>query len=90
MSGIQTMTVPVETAKRNFGQLLEGLHLGETITVVNSEEMPLALIIPLRPARAESERVSDWEARWDALAHKVSRAWKSDRGSVEILTEMRR
>jgi len=90
MSGIQTMTVPVETAKRNFGQLLEGLHSGETITVVNSEEMPLALIIPLKSARAEIERVSDWEARWDALAHKVSRAWKSDRGAVEILTEMRR
>jgi hypothetical protein len=34
--------------------------------------------------------VSDREARWDDLAHRVSRAWKSDKSAVEMLVEMRR
>ena len=83
------MTVPVETANRDLKQLLERLHSGDAITLVNSEGIPLALIISLKPAPVEIESPSDWEARWNALAHKVSRAWKSDRSAVEILMEMR-
>jgi len=90
MSSIMPMTVPIETAERDLQHLLEQLHLGETITLVSSEGTPLAIVVSLKPASVEVEPVSDWEARWDALAQKVSRAWKSDKSAVEILTEMRR
>jgi hypothetical protein len=89
MSDITSITVPVQTAQRDLQHLLEQFHLGETITLVSSEGMPLAVVVSLKPA-SEAEPVSDWEARWDALAQKVSRAWKSDKSAVEILTEMRR
>ena len=90
MSSITSMTLPVETAERDLQHLLEQLHLGETITLVNSEGTPLAVVVSLKPAPVEVEPASDWEARWDALAQKVSRAWKSDKSAVEILAEMRR
>ena len=90
MSSVAVMTMPIETAERNLKQLLERLHLGETITLINSDGMPLAIMVSLKSAATEGKPVSDWEARWDALAHKVSQAWKSDQSAVEILTEMRR
>ncbi len=90
MSSIAVMTMPVETAERDLKQLLERLHLGETVTLVNSDGTPLACLVSLKPAPVEVQPVSDWEARWDTLARKVSQAWKSDRSAVEILTEMRR
>jgi len=85
-----SVVVPIEAAKHNLEDLLERLHLGETITLVSSEGTPLAVIVSLKPAPVEAEPASDWEARWDALAQKVSRAWKSEKSAVEILTEMRR
>jgi hypothetical protein len=84
------MTMPVETAAHDLKQLLEQLRMGETVTLVNSDGTPLAVMVSLKPAPVEAEPLSDWEARWDALARKVSQAWKSDRSAVEILTEMRR
>jgi antitoxin (DNA-binding transcriptional repressor) of toxin-antitoxin stability system len=90
MSGNRSMTVPVETAKRDLKDLLEQLHLGETITLVSSEGTPLALVVSLKLSPVEVEPASDWEARWDALTQRVSQAWKSDKSAVEILTEMRR
>jgi len=90
MPGNRSMTVPVETAERDLKDLLEQLHLGETITLVSPEGTPLALVVSLKPPPVEVEPASDWEARWDALTQKVSQAWKSDKSAVEILTEMRR
>jgi len=46
-------------------------------------------MVSLKPAPTEAELVSDWEARWDALAQKVGQAWKSEKSAVEILMEMR-
>ena len=82
--------VPIEAVGHDLKHLLEYLHLGETITLVSSEGMPLAVIVSLQPAPAKVEPLSDWEDQWDALARKVSRAWKSDKSAVETLTEMRR
>jgi len=30
------------------------------------------------------------EAKWDALGRQVSRAWKSEKSAVKVLTKMRR
>jgi hypothetical protein len=90
MSSITSITLPVEAAERDLRHLLERLHLGETITLVNSEGTPLAVVVSLKPAHVKVEPASDWEARWDALAEEVGRAWKSEKSAVEILSEMRR
>ena len=85
-----SITVPIETAERDLKSLLEQLQLGETVTLVGSEGVPEALLVSLKSAPAKPQALSDWEARWDALTHKVSLAWKSERSAVEVLAEMRR
>ena len=82
--------VPIETAERDLKSLLEQLQLGETVTLVGSEGVPEALLVSLKSAPSELQSLSDWEARWDALTHKISLAWKSKKSAVEILAEMRR
>ena len=90
MSSAISMAVPVETVERDLKHLLERLRLGEAVTIVGSEGTPVAVLVSLKPAPESTELASDWEARWDALAHKVSQAWKSDESAVGTLTEMRR
>jgi antitoxin (DNA-binding transcriptional repressor) of toxin-antitoxin stability system len=85
-----SITVPIETAERDLRSLLERLRLGETITLVGSQGLPEALLVSLKSVPPETQSVSDREARWDDLAHRVSRAWKSDKSAVEMLVEMRR
>jgi hypothetical protein len=85
-----TIRVPIETAERDLRSLLEELGLGETATLVDSGGKPEALLISLRSVEREAESESDWEDRWDELARKVDRAWQSNKGVVETLTEMRR
>jgi len=84
-----SVIVPIEAAERDLRSLLEQLQLGETITLVGSKGVPEALLISLKSASVEPQRLSDWEARWDTLAHKVSKAWKSEKSAVETLAEMR-
>jgi antitoxin (DNA-binding transcriptional repressor) of toxin-antitoxin stability system len=85
-----SVTVPIETAERDLRGLLERLQLGETITLVGATGAPEALLISLKSAPTKPQSLSDWAARWDALAHKVSQAWKSEKSAVETLAEMRR
>ena len=82
--------VPIETAERELRSLLEQLRLGETATLVSPGGIPEALLVSLRSSADRAQRVPDWDARWDALAEEVSKAWKSDKSGVEILAEMRR
>jgi antitoxin (DNA-binding transcriptional repressor) of toxin-antitoxin stability system len=83
-------TVSIATAARDLPGLLEHLKLGETITLVGAQGKPEALLVSLKPASNELPSTSDLLAEWDALAEKVSQAWKSDRSALEILAEMRR
>jgi len=83
------ITLPIETVERDLRALLEELNLGETVTLVGSGGVPQALLVSLKPALRESREV-DWDARWDTLARQVSDAWQSEKGAVELLSEMRR
>lgn len=83
-------TVPIATAARDLERLLEQLDLGETLTLVSSEGTPLAILVSLKAPRAAESSAEDWDARWDALAHRVSEKWRSDRSALETLAEMRR
>ena len=81
---------PIENAERDLKSLLAQLRLGQTVTLVGSEGTPEALLVSLKSAPAKPQPLSDWQARWDALTHKIGLAWKSDKSAVEILAEMRR
>ena len=85
-----SITVPIETAERELRSLLEQLRLGETATLVSSEGAPEALLVSLKSSAGQPQPMSDWDTRWDALAQKVSQAWKSEKSATEILAEMRR
>jgi len=71
-----TIRVPIETAERDLRALLDELSLGETATLLGSEGVPEALLISLKSTERQAQSGDDWEARWDALAQKVSSAWQ--------------
>jgi hypothetical protein len=83
------INVPVEAVGRDLQSLLEGLNLGETVTLVDAEGVPQALLVSLQPLLHSSQAEADWEARWDTLARQVSKAWKSEKSAVELLADMR-
>ncbi len=85
-----SVSVPIETVERDLQSLLGRLRLGETITLISPEGNPLAHLVSLRPASSTADSIPDWEARWDALARRVSQDWNSTKSAVETLTEMRR
>jgi len=82
--------IALKSAGRDLEKLLEGLSLGESITLIGPEGSPVALLISLNPATNEKKPDADWEARMDGLARKVSRAWKREKSGVDVLSEMRR
>jgi antitoxin (DNA-binding transcriptional repressor) of toxin-antitoxin stability system len=85
-----SIAVPVKAAESNLEDLLKQLRLGETITLIGSEGKPVALLVSLESTKNGPTPASDWEARLDILAQKVSLAWKSEKSAVETLSEMRR
>lgn len=85
-----TITLSIEAAQKDLKRLLDELQLGESVTLLSSEGAPQAVLISLKATAGRSQTMSDWEARWDALAEEISRAWKSDKSAVEVLAEMRR
>jgi antitoxin (DNA-binding transcriptional repressor) of toxin-antitoxin stability system len=83
-------TLPIERAERDLRGLIAQLNRGETVTLIGTEGVPIALLVSLKPMLRENHEEADWDARWDALARQVSRAWKSEESAVELPTEMRR
>jgi len=86
-----SLEVPIQVAKQNLDDLLEQIHLGETITLLGPQGEPEALIVSLRPTHAvRIDSTADWLEQWEDLAHEVGRAWPSDKSAVEVIAEMRR
>lgn len=82
--------VPLKSAECNLERLLKGLPLGESITLTGPEGGPVALLISLKPEKIAQKTDTDWDARMDDLAQRVSRSWMGDKSAVDILSEMRR
>jgi len=82
--------IALKSAGRNLEKLIEGLSLGESITLIGPEGCPVALLVSLNPGTIVKKPDVDWDARMDDLARKVSRAWKGERSAVALLSEMRR
>jgi antitoxin (DNA-binding transcriptional repressor) of toxin-antitoxin stability system len=84
------VSVPVETAEHHLRSLLARLELGETVTLVDPEGVPEALLVSLKAPSNQAQSLDDWEARWDRLARKIGQAWKGDKSAQDVLREMRR
>ena len=82
--------IALKSVGRNLEKLIEGLSLGESITLIGPEGCPVALLVSLNPGTTAKKPDADWDARMDGLARKVCRAWKGERSAVEVLSEMRR
>jgi hypothetical protein len=41
-------------------------------------------LVSLKPVLRETETEVDWEARWDALARRVSDAWQSEKSEEMV------
>ncbi|MGQ9552922.1 MAG: hypothetical protein ACUVWR_02295 [Anaerolineae bacterium] len=85
-----SIEMPIKAAKDRLEDLLEELDLGETITLLGAEGTPLGLLVSLKATQTAVQSPTNWDACWDALSEEVSHAWKSEKGAVEILAEMRR
>lgn len=85
-----SITLPIERAEQDLRGLIAQLNRGETVTLIGTEGVPIALLVSLKLTPRENHEEVDWDARWDALARQVGRAWKSEKSAVELLTEMRR
>jgi prevent-host-death family protein len=70
--------------------LLERSPSGEPITVLGKDGKPVARLTPLRPEPEPPMSDEEWFAKWDALAERIDKAWKSDKTALEVLAEMRR
>jgi hypothetical protein len=71
-------------------QLIEQLHLGESVTLVDTSGRPRAVIVGVSSSTEENKSELNWIASWEELAQKIGEAWQSDKSALEILTEMRR
>lgn len=82
--------ISVDALGPELKDMLNRLPAGESVTVVGADGKPVAMLYTVKP-RSEPE-MSDEEffARWEELARRVSKAWKSDKSALEILAEMRR
>jgi antitoxin (DNA-binding transcriptional repressor) of toxin-antitoxin stability system len=82
--------VALDVAERDLRGLLRGLRAGETVRLIDSDGEPVAVLVSLRPHHAKKVSLAEWEARWDALAKRVSESWQGDQTAVDTLSEMRR
>jgi hypothetical protein len=88
---MMSAVMPVEDIiSDDLTKLLKQLHLGETITLVNADGQPLAILVGVSSASEQPSPTSDWRARWEDLARRVGQAWKTEQSAIDTLTEMRR
>lgn len=88
-----TMMVSLEKAKQDLDKLLVQLPLGETLTLVDANGAPTAVVVSLKeyePTKAETLTPDAWGAAWNAFVKEVDEAWLGEESMVNTLLEMRR
>ena len=83
-------TIPVESLGKELKDLLERIPAGEAVTVIRPDGQPVAMLYAVKPHSEPMMSDDELFAQWDELAQRVSKAWKSDKSALEILSEMRR
>jgi len=81
--------ITVGEAIHNLEDLLLRLTPGDTVTLVEANGTPLAVLVSIHPI-VSPHPVPDWSRRWRELAKEIGRAWKTEQSALQILAEMRR
>ena len=81
-------TLPLDVAGRNLKGRIEQLQQGESITLLDADGQPLALLVSLKTAAREP--VKDWAVAMKALAEEIDAAWQGKASAIETLSAMRR
>jgi len=82
--------ISIESTGPRIRELIERLPAGETVSILGPDGSRVAILLTVRRPKGEAQSFSDWLARLDSLAQRVSKAWNSDKSALETLAEMRR
>lgn len=77
----------LEKAEKDLRGLLSQMRLGESITLTDADEKPIALLVSLQ---AKPRKAGKWLTELEVLAKDVAQAWKDDTNAVEAIAEIRR
>lgn len=80
--------ISIDDLNPQFRELLERMPAGEKVNLVDPDGKRVAVVYSIRPEKPMSRE--EWLAQLDTLAERITRAWKSDKNAVEIVSEMRR
>jgi hypothetical protein len=82
-------TITIEKAIPALKEILRKLVPGETVTLVEADGKPLAVLVSVG-SPVVPQPISDWSERWRDLAVQIDRAWKEEKSGLQVLVEMRR
>lgn len=80
----------IQADSPQLGDALRHLRPGERLNVLGPDGKRMAVVVSARPEGEEPLSPEEWLARLDARAERISKAWKSEKSAVEIVSEMRR
>ena len=82
-------TITLDKAAQSLKELLEELTAGDTVTLVEDNGTPLAVLVSIG-LTVPPPSIPDWSQRWRKLAAEIGQAWKTEQSAMQILAEMRR
>jgi hypothetical protein len=82
--------ISLKTASRRLPSLLEDLQIGDSLTLLDAEGRPVALVVSLRAEKGAPPSQTDWESEWDELSREVGKVWKDSKSAAEAVAEQRR
>lgn len=82
-------TITLDEAAQHLKTLLRELSVGDTVTLTETNGVPLAVLVGINPV-ASSSPILDWSQRWHQLAAQINQAWQTEQSALQILAEMRR
>lgn len=84
--------VGVRELKNRATQIIRAVREEQAEYLVTVDGEPVAVLRPLTEADLQSERAESWQRfldRMEALAQKIGAQWQSEKGAVELLSEIR-
>ncbi|HUT35566.1 MAG TPA: hypothetical protein VNE39_18905 [Planctomycetota bacterium] len=82
--------IRIEEAGPVLKEAVERLRPGERVNLVGPDGRRVAVVVTVNDRPGEAMSMAEWLAEWDALTQEISKAWKSEKSAVELISEMRR
>jgi len=82
--------ISIDALGPQLRELLDRLPAGEPVTVLGTDGKPVAILYPVKPHQEPAMSDEEWFAEVEEMAKRISKAWKSEKTALEVLSEMRR